>query len=805
MLSNWKPFLFLIAIVFGVTALTYGLWRDLPLNTSESQPLPWIPQNSEWILRVNDIESSQNILPPLNVIAEAQDSITLYAFGNDQETNWAIAMPKFWSKERSLSIAEASFNCQINPQENGLFASAPLNKEVYYEEGALWIGTKPAIQNFEHHDASQFDQNATFNLWLKASLLSTTAADYSEDFYIDVDLSDQRITMNSIALHKPEDSWFNERIGSEYDWSNLVPPNAEHVYIEHFENHEQYLDLIRQQLNRTGELASFNDDQAQFEAKSEFVCKEVALGWSPGKMATFQWSEMPDAHFLVLEQGDSLSFGEAIVQIPGIQLLEEGEHYFLRWDESEIWNHTMLSPFAGPISCATIRDNSVVLCSDLNALQAYIRSMDRTSAEPSPKNIQTFIQGNTSAIESFKLPWLNELMKNEAWLKQFPNYRLTVHQNATNKAFLQCQLSKKEWQQNGPVLEWEYIADHQIISKVQWIKNHADGSYYAIFQDAINTVRAVSVEGEEMWSVQLQEKIIGDFHQIDLLRNNKHQILFQTKKALYCLDRLGNKVGGFPYTYPSQATSNLGVFDYDNNRKYRFVVGLENGKILNIQGEGVVTSGWKHTTKSEAITHVAHLKTGSKDYIFTADASGNTELLKRNGERRFNSEVNLPPVQVQPKFFIKSDIASSSIVYLDSAQRVIQLKFGDGGTDQLTGIGTANWQNVLDVDGDLVDDLVLIRDKELEVFNSARNLLLQVDFPDKLLPEIRKYQFSNGVALGVLLEGSKEIQFIQLDGQKHPYSGLYGKQLPSIRDADGDGKMEGLTTDGFRAIYCYEF
>lgn len=805
MLFNWKPFLFLLAIVAGVAALTYGLWRDLPQNTAQSEPLPWIPESSDWILRVNSLEASKDLLPPLNLIAEAKDSTTLFAFGNLEETHWTIAMPQHWPQARALRTAETIFNCQINAQESGLFAGAPLNKPVHYEHGAIWIGTKPTLEPTGQHDASQFEKTATFNLWLKASLISNNAATYSDEFYIDVDLSVQRMTINGIALHEPQDTWFQSRSGAEYDWSNLIPPNAEYVQIEHFDGSEQYLDLIRKRLDQNGELASFNDRQAQFEATTELVCNEVALGWTPGKMATFEWSEMPGAHFLVLEQGDSLAFGEAIVQIPGIQLLEEGEHYFLKWDESEIWNHTMLPPFAGSISCATLRENAVVLCSNLNALQAYTRSMDRTSIDPSPRNIQTFIQGNTSAVEPFKLPWLNELMKSKEWLKQFPNYRLSVRQNATDKAFLQCRLSKKEWQQNGPILEWEYIADQKITSKVQWIKNHADGSYYAVFQDAKNAVRAISVKGEELWSVQLQEKIKGDFHQIDLLRNNKYQILFQTKKALHCLDRLGNKVDGFPFVYPAAATSNLGVFDYDNNRKYRFVVGLENGEILNIQGEGNTTSGWKHKTKSEAITHVAHLKAGSKDYIFTTDAAGNTELLKRNGETRFNSEVKLPPVQVQPEFLIKSEIATSSVLYLDSAQRVIQLKFGDGESGQLTGIGTANWQNVLDVDGDLVDDLVLIRDKELEVFNSARNSLLKMEFSDELLPEIRKYQFSNGVALGVLLKGSKEIEFIQLDGQKHPYSGLYGKQLPAIRDADGDGKMEGLTTDGFRAIYCYEF
>ena len=47
---------------------------------------------------------------------------------------------------------------------------------------------------------------------------------------------------------------------------------------------------------------------------------------------------------------------------------------------------------------------------------------------------------------------------------------------------------------------------------------------------------------------------------------------FATPKRIYIIDRNGNNVSPFPLKFNSEITQPLSIFDYDNNKNYRFLV-----------------------------------------------------------------------------------------------------------------------------------------------------------------------------------------------------------------------------------------
>jgi hypothetical protein len=57
-----------------------------------------------------------------------------------------------------------------------------------------------------------------------------------------------------------------------------------------------------------------------------------------------------------------------------------------------------------------------------------------------------------------------------------------------------------------------------------------------------------------LWTISIPGEIVSDIHQIDLFHNNKYQYMFNTKTQLFCIDRMGNKVGKFPVTLKSMAS-----------------------------------------------------------------------------------------------------------------------------------------------------------------------------------------------------------------------------------------------------------
>jgi hypothetical protein len=69
-----------------------------------------------------------------------------------------------------------------------------------------------------------------------------------------------------------------------------------------------------------------------------------------------------------------------------------------------------------------------------------------------------------------------------------------------------------------------------------------------VVQDSKNILYRFSNDGKLLWKKQLEAKISGSIHEVDVYRNRKLQLAFTTETAFHILDRNGNHVDGFPKT-----------------------------------------------------------------------------------------------------------------------------------------------------------------------------------------------------------------------------------------------------------------
>lgn len=165
----------------------------------------------------------------------------------------------------------------------------------------------------------------------------------------------------------------------------------------------------------------------------------------------------------------------------------------------------------------------------------------------------------------------------------------------------------------------------------EWkVKNHKDNSAETIRFTSSGEIELLGSDSKSLWKVAVDGAILGDVIQIDAFKNGKLQYLFVAGSKLYLLDRNGKNVGNFPLALKSKPSTGVYAFDYENNKTYRIIIGLENGEVLNLTSEGTNTTGWNYS-RGKKITAIQYEKTSNGDRLILTTETGATIKIKRNG------------------------------------------------------------------------------------------------------------------------------------------------------------------------------
>ncbi|HKJ42096.1 MAG TPA: DUF3352 domain-containing protein, partial [Sunxiuqinia sp.] len=192
-----------------------------------------------------------------------------------------------------------------------------------------------------------------------------------------------------------------------------------------------------------------------------------------------------------------------------------------------------------------------------------------------------------------------------------------------------------------PQTVWQSKLDSTVAIKPQLVINHTDKkNKEVIIQDTKNNLYLINKEGVRLWKVKLSGRIMGEIYQVDYYQNGKLQYLFNTKDKLYLIDRNGNNVARFPINFRSPATNGVALFDYNNNRHYRYFIACENNQVYAYDREGKLVKGWAFKGTDGTVTNpVKHFRVGNKDFIVCADHY-KTYILDRRGDTRVKTPAN---------------------------------------------------------------------------------------------------------------------------------------------------------------------
>ncbi len=296
-----------------------------------------------------------------------------------------------------------------------------------------------------------------------------------------------------------------------------------------------------------------------------------------------------------------------------------------------------------------ILDNFYLFAGSQNTLEAIVANYQNKAvfaASKSYQNLASQLSKSSSLLlisNTSQIPFNTMIVEKEAKKVKaisLDNYPFAALQLVQDNGFMHLQAiinKNKSISQAGTVVQIASTKlDNDILMTPKLVKNHRTKGMDIVLQDQANQLYLLSNNGKILWKKQLESPIIGEIQQIDMYRNGRLQLVFNTASTFYILDRNGKEVAPFPIKFKNTITQPLAIFDYEKNRNYRFLI-TQTDQVTMYDKTAKKVSGFGFTkAKSEIILPPKHLRIDTKDYITIAESSGVLNILNRVGESRIN-------------------------------------------------------------------------------------------------------------------------------------------------------------------------
>jgi hypothetical protein len=398
------------------------------------------------------------------------------------------------------------------------------------------------------------------------------------------------------------------------------------------------------------------------------------------------------------------------------------------------------------------------------------------------------------ALGSMISPFFNAEIQGEISAVNPKEYPLAALQFIHDRDFAHVNLVFKEANKGKPsagsvsqILQIQL--DEPIFNEPRFFSNHRTGGKDIVVQDISNNIHLISNNGKVLWTKQLQGPILGHVEEVDILRNGKKQLIFATKNSVHVLDRNGRTVSPFPLKFKDDITQPLSVFDYDNNRKYRFVV-TQGNEVFMYDSSGKSVKGFTFKkTSSTIVLPPKHIRIDHKDYILIAEENGKLNILSRVGKHRISVSgsfdfTDIPITREGKNFVVISNNEGAGQIKSSISQ--------NGKVSQQRLEVTSYWFTVKGTTKVTIDDnLMRINGK-----------LVELPFGIYTPPEI--FNINKRTLVAITETQEKKVYVFEMSGEILPGFPIYGTTSIDIGDVNNNGTVEILTGGGDKDILLFE-
>ena len=642
-------------------------------------------------------------------------------------------------------------------------------------------------------------------------LQNSNIQNQAEWFQWDVDVFKNGILFSGLSLSfdslAQELQFFENNEGHDLIAPSVLPKNTVIFTSKCFENFKQYQ---RQQMNGLVK----KDQKNRYD-------KKLSLFKTEHKDEFESWIDSEITWFLV-ENSTALNSG-LIIHIAGgdkvenyitthaDSMFEFRQQLIFKWSELKYLSNLCNTPETVTFKYASILNNQLLLAEDVTLLKSIINDFKSEKTLSHSKDFKNciyelnddsnyfiYVQNQSSWKLAQKFLHKNIATFIEKYTKALNPIRSFAMQfslsdsNCYSNAYLHFDASKE----NQTRAIWAAQLEAPVLSEMSLVKNHYTQKWEIAVQDENLNLYLISSEGEILWKRKLQEAVIGSIQQIDLFKNKKLQLLFNTKSKLFLIDRKGRDVGTYPIALKQNTSLSLSLFDYEKNRNYRILLSCDkrhymydkNGKIIN---------GWKlKQTKSKALYPAEHFVVAGRDYILLAEENGKLNILNRRGETRVKVNEKIDFSRNKLQVVKGKSLAETRIVAIDK-KGVQQNILFDGSIDN--SIQFEFDQNIQYTYAK--QHHILIEGKDLKVNGPQMNLLYS--FENESLSAAKLYNVENEHYLSITDTNTGDAYLFREPNELLEDFPMYGITTGIAEDINLDGNINFITAGETGTIYNY--
>ena len=358
-----------------------------------------------------------------------------------------------------------------------------------------------------------------------------------------------------------------------------------------------------------------------------------------------------------------------------------------------------------------------------------------------------------------------------------------------NLALLNFYIGKTKTRESSGNIYNELIVSNvnKITVPPKWLINHRNNQYDFAYQDSEDYLYLYSNKGDLYWKKKLSSQIIGEIKQVDLYKNGRFQMAFRTSDKFYIIDRNGSVVKPFEISIKDSNNINaLSIFDYENNKNYRFLISQDNFmKMYDSKGKDV--SGFNpDNLNSNILNPPVHIRIKGKDYILVQLESGELKILNRRGKNRISvkQSINFS----NNNFFSFLNLFTTidkngNLIQVDINGNIVINSYSLGNNSTIE----VNQENILLHSGNSM---------------SINGKIINLPLGRYTKPKLFNYEDMFYISI----TDEKESKVYLFDKQGNLVNGfpLKGIDVVDIIDADNDGKIELISQLDESSVISYE-
>ncbi len=794
--------------------------------------IDYIPQDAQVVLKINDVEKTRNLLRDNDFIKQ-NDSLSLFAyFGQNpalktlQQSEALLCFSPIGKQELAYTLITKFDPNFITPDSTTTRTIQQLsyeNQQVYQISDAhtTFFATKRdsmliassskmlienAIRSKEHPNPIRPDLKKAYEVAdaqqplsilidgkqlssIQQSLLplDTSAGLYNFSGWISVDATIQQhaIALDGIAIAKDSlatrISIFDHTIPQENQIATVTPVTATSFISYTYDNY----DTLKKNLARVQDREITNTAD-QLDPLFSGISEIGIIHMDKGELLAF----------------NCLDIDASLAALGG---LEKGTYRnvpIYSYEHATLFSetlHPLLSTVA--VSYYFVHENFIVFANSKEVLQTaiaatqnktvlahqnyYTQTMDQLSDESSilmvsaTKGLKERIASKVAT--SYQKEWKTLATKDyPIAAMQLIKEETYAHIHSIFKKNIEKQTATAVHQVATTTLE------NKLLSTPTLVKNHRTKGMDIAVQDANHNLYLISDKGTIFWKKQIDGPIMGPIRQIDIYKNGRYQLLFNTATTLYLLDRNGKQVAPYPKKFDRPITQPLALFDYDKNKRYRILI-TQGKRVKMYDAKTKHVAGFRFSsTSSPLLIPPKHIRIGSKDHIVLAEENGKLNILDRLGRTRVKVK---DPINFSTNAWYK---------YQDQFLSITK----EGGLIQINTKGTAAFKpSMLEANSKLVatnKTLVTFSENKLTIKDKT------IELPYGVYTDPSLFYIRNKIYISITDTQSKNVYMYDSNGVLLPNFPVYGNSAISMGNMDSDPNIEFVVQGESNNVLLYE-